>query len=245
MVEGKYRPTRVTASASKGIATGMGCDPRTEDTITLLVDWVNIADESKRGTAVYTASWAAPLKAGVHSNQRFHYMASEGEIEVDQAHRGYSVVEDATGKSHVNPFYISKSLFSFLKMYTDSLQSTRRTKMASSTLVAVTVTFRWRSSSTPHATSMPVSRRPLTTRARVSPPSRPLFSPLPLSRPVAFRWTNVAPLRSLRRTASTSSSNLSGVVLVVCRHYDTRSLHSVQPLQMLPLVTDCCFRDQR
>ncbi|RSH83414.1 uncharacterized protein EHS24_007098 [Apiotrichum porosum] len=100
MVEGKYRPTRVTASASKGIATGMGCDPRTEDTITLLVDWVNIADESKRGTAVYTASWAAPLKAGVHSNQRFHYMASEGEIEVDQAHRGYSVVEDATGKSH-------------------------------------------------------------------------------------------------------------------------------------------------
>jgi D-galacturonate reductase len=111
MVEGKYRPTRVTASASKGIATGMGCDPCTEDTITLLVDWVNVADESKRGIAVYTASWAAPLKAGVHSNQRFHYMASEGEIEVDQAHRGYTVVEDETGKSDINAFYISKLLF--------------------------------------------------------------------------------------------------------------------------------------
>jgi D-galacturonate reductase len=34
----------------------MGCDPKTEDTITLLVDWVNLTDEKQRGTAVYTAS---------------------------------------------------------------------------------------------------------------------------------------------------------------------------------------------
>lgn len=77
MVEGRYRPTRVTASATTGIATSMGCDPKTEDTITLLVDWQNLSDEKQRGTAVYTASWAAPLKAGVHSEQRFHYMASK------------------------------------------------------------------------------------------------------------------------------------------------------------------------
>ncbi|BEI86559.1 hypothetical protein CcaverHIS002_0608460 [Cutaneotrichosporon cavernicola] len=109
MVEGRYRPTKVTASATKGIATSMGCDPRTEDTITLLVDWVNISDETKRGTAVYTASWAAPLKAGVHSEQRFHYMASKGEVTVDQAHRGYSIVEDDIGKVDYNPFYVKYS----------------------------------------------------------------------------------------------------------------------------------------
>ena len=77
MVEGRYVPTRVTASATTGIATSMGCDPRTEDTITLLVDWQNVKDSKQRGTAVYTASWAAPLKAGVHSEQRFHYMAAK------------------------------------------------------------------------------------------------------------------------------------------------------------------------
>jgi hypothetical protein len=102
MVEGRYKPTKVTASATTGIATSMGCDSKTEDTITLLVDWQNLSDENQRGTAVYTASWAAPLKAGVHSEQRFHYMAAKGEVRVDQAHRGYSVVEDDVGKLDVS-----------------------------------------------------------------------------------------------------------------------------------------------
>lgn len=56
MVEGRYRPTKVTASATTGIATSLGCDAKTEDTITLLVDWENIETPSQRGTAVYTAS---------------------------------------------------------------------------------------------------------------------------------------------------------------------------------------------
>lgn len=56
MVEGRYKPVKVTASATTGIATSMGCDPKTEDTITLLVDWQNIKDPKQRGTAVYTAS---------------------------------------------------------------------------------------------------------------------------------------------------------------------------------------------
>jgi D-galacturonate reductase len=102
MVEGRYKPTKVTASATTGIATSMGCDSKTEDTITLLVDWQNLSDPNQRGTAVYTASWAAPLKAGVHSEQRFHYMAAKGEVRVDQAHRGYSVVEDDVGKLDVS-----------------------------------------------------------------------------------------------------------------------------------------------
>ncbi|KAI9636435.1 dehydrogenase [Dioszegia hungarica] len=109
MVEGRYRPVKVTASATTGIATSMGCAPQTEDTITLLVDWQNVSDEKQHGTAVYTASWAAPLKAGVHSEQRFHYMAAKGEVRVDQAHRGYSVVEDDIGKLDYNPFYVKYS----------------------------------------------------------------------------------------------------------------------------------------
>lgn len=67
-----WRPIKVTASGSRGTATDLGCAEGTEDTITLLVDWVKNDDPSKIGTGVYTASWTAPQKAGVHSNQYFH-----------------------------------------------------------------------------------------------------------------------------------------------------------------------------
>jgi len=103
-----FKPVKVTASASKGTATDMGCVPETEDTITLLVDWVKKDDPSKRATGVYTSSWTAPQKAGVHSNQYFHYMASKGEIRINQAKRGYDVTEDegTGGLSWYNPFYM-------------------------------------------------------------------------------------------------------------------------------------------
>ena len=104
-----YTPVKVSASASKGVAVGLGCDPITEDTISLLVHWVHKSDETKRGTAVYTASWTAPQNAGVHSNQYFHYMASTGEIRVDQAKRGYDVADDnlvGKGLMWYNPFYM-------------------------------------------------------------------------------------------------------------------------------------------
>ena len=69
-----YDPVRVTASGSKGTAVDLGCVPETEDTISLLVQWQRRDDWSKIATAVYTASWTAPKKAGVHSNQYFHCM---------------------------------------------------------------------------------------------------------------------------------------------------------------------------
>lgn len=50
------QPVRVTASATKGIGASLGCAPQTEDTITLLVDWVNVKEPEKKGTGVYTAS---------------------------------------------------------------------------------------------------------------------------------------------------------------------------------------------
>lgn len=101
-----FKPTKVTASAAKGTATDLGCVPETEDTITLLVDWVKKDDPNKRATGVYTASWTAPQKAGVHSNQYFHYMGSKGEIRVNQAKRGYDVTEDEAGLMWYNPFYM-------------------------------------------------------------------------------------------------------------------------------------------
>jgi len=99
-----WKPVRVMASGAKGIATTLGCDPSTEDTITLLTDWVKKDDSSKRATGVYTAGWAAPQKAGVHSNQYFHYMASKGEVRVNQAKRGYDVTDDETGLLWYNPY---------------------------------------------------------------------------------------------------------------------------------------------
>ncbi|KAI5812485.1 hypothetical protein BZA77DRAFT_324033 [Pyronema omphalodes] len=105
-------PTSVTASASTGTATALGCVQGTEDTITLLTNWSKIADgnnnnNNKVATAVYTASWTAPQRAGVHSNQYFHYMASAGEIRANQAKRGYDITDDSqSGINWVNPFYM-------------------------------------------------------------------------------------------------------------------------------------------
>jgi len=105
-----WRPAKVTASGSKGTAVALGCVEETEDTITLLVDWVNElpGNEKKVATGVYTASWTAPQKAGVHSNQYFHYMASQGEIRANQAKRGYDVADDNanSGIAWFNPFYM-------------------------------------------------------------------------------------------------------------------------------------------
>ncbi|KAF8912831.1 hypothetical protein CPB84DRAFT_1833177 [Gymnopilus junonius] len=111
ILQGIAVPTRVVASAATGIATSepYNCVPQTEDTITLLVDWQSTRSRTHRGTAVYTASWTAPLKAGIHSAQHWYYMAEKGDINVDQAHRGYDVTVDDTGKAWINPFYMKYS----------------------------------------------------------------------------------------------------------------------------------------
>lgn len=102
-----YVPVRVSATSSKGVATSLGCVDATEDTITVMVTWEKKGDPSKRGVGVYTASWTAPQKAGVHSNQYFHYMAKDGEIRIDQAKRGYDVADDNVGcLMWYNPFYM-------------------------------------------------------------------------------------------------------------------------------------------
>ncbi|KAK4467197.1 hypothetical protein QBC42DRAFT_2581 [Cladorrhinum samala] len=102
-----YIPVKVSASASKGTALSLGCHESTEDTISLLVHWEKRDDPSKQATGVYTASWTAPQRAGVHSNQYFHYLAKEGEITINQAKRGYDVAEDAAGQLvWYNPFYM-------------------------------------------------------------------------------------------------------------------------------------------
>ncbi|KAL0072136.1 hypothetical protein AAF712_001059 [Marasmius tenuissimus] len=111
ILQGKAVPTRVVASAAAGIATSepYNCVPEAEDTITLLVDWVSTSSNKYRGTAVFTASWTAPLKAGIHTGQHWYYMAEKGDITVDQAHRGYDVTNDEAGKSWFNPMKYSPS----------------------------------------------------------------------------------------------------------------------------------------
>ena len=66
-MQGRAVPTRVTASAATGIATSepFNCVPQTEDTITLLVDWQSLSSSKHKGTAVYTASWTAPLTSAL------------------------------------------------------------------------------------------------------------------------------------------------------------------------------------
>jgi D-galacturonate reductase len=96
------RPVAVRASAATGVAGSRGV--LTEDTITLTVDWINFASGNK-ATGLYTSSWIAP-RSDVHSQQRFFYMGHQGEVTVDQAHRGYTVATDANGFASVNPLFM-------------------------------------------------------------------------------------------------------------------------------------------
>ena len=48
-----------------------------------------------------------PMPSFRHSQQRFHYMGHGGEINADQAHRGYYVTTHDDGLASVNPLYMS------------------------------------------------------------------------------------------------------------------------------------------
>ena len=106
-MEGRGAPVSVTALGTTGVADAepFNCPKGTEDTITLLTKWIN-KPSGNVGTAVYTASWAAP-KADVHSQQRFHMMCHGGEIVADQAHRGYTACTHEEGLASVNPLYMA------------------------------------------------------------------------------------------------------------------------------------------
>ena len=110
-VQGMARPVKVVAMASTGVARNAPHNIDTEDTITLTVQWENInrkgdsCDRPNLGTAIYTSSWIAPT-SDVHSQQRFFYMGHDGEIIIDQAHRGYSVATDASGYGSANPLFM-------------------------------------------------------------------------------------------------------------------------------------------
>lgn len=99
-LESRARPVRVTASASNGVAESLNLP--TEDSITLMVDWLN--NSGTKATAIYTSSWIAAT-AEVHSQQRFFALHHQGEVRVDQAHRGYDFASDATGYQSPNPLF--------------------------------------------------------------------------------------------------------------------------------------------
>jgi len=95
-------PVSVTAIAATGFAHAI--EISTEDTISLSVQWKNI-NSGNLGAAIYSASWIAPT-SDVHSQQRFHYMGQGGEIQIDQAHRGYQMATDDCGYSSPNPLFM-------------------------------------------------------------------------------------------------------------------------------------------
>ena len=102
-LEGIARPVSVYTTASTGVAEKV-LERKVEDTITLTVTWENIASKST-GTSIHTASWIAP-PSDVHSQQRFFYMGHHGEINVDQAHRGYTLATDKEGFKSANPLFM-------------------------------------------------------------------------------------------------------------------------------------------
>ncbi len=96
------KPISVMATASNGVANKK-LNREVEDTITLTVQWEN--NSKNIGTSIHTASWIAP-PSDVHSQQRFFYMGHEGEINIDQAHRGYTLSTDTSGFKSSNPLFM-------------------------------------------------------------------------------------------------------------------------------------------
>ena len=96
------KPVSVVANASSGVASKK-LKRDVEDTITLTVQWEN--ESGALGTSIHTASWIAP-PSDVHSQQRFFYMGHNGEINIDQAHRGYTQSTDTNGFKSSNPLFM-------------------------------------------------------------------------------------------------------------------------------------------
>jgi len=99
----KAKPLSVYATSATGVADKK-LGRKVEDTITLTVQWKNIKSGAL-ATSVHTASWIAP-PSDVHSQQRFFYMGHNGEVRVDQAHRGYTVSTDTNGFQSANPLFM-------------------------------------------------------------------------------------------------------------------------------------------
>lgn len=96
------------AASSSGFANSRLGRSGVEDTISLMVLWEN--SDGSTGHATYMSSWIAP-KGDCHTQQYFHYVGHEGEMRVDQAHRGYtcsaSEVGGGTGAlASINPLYM-------------------------------------------------------------------------------------------------------------------------------------------
>ena len=102
-VQDVAEPVSVVATASTGVADKK-LGREVEDTITLTVQWKNL-QSGALGTSVHTASWIAP-PSDVHSQQRFFYMGHQGEVNIDQAHRGYGISTDEQGYKSANPLFM-------------------------------------------------------------------------------------------------------------------------------------------
>jgi D-galacturonate reductase len=109
----RWRPVTVYACGSSGMANHEPYNLKTEDSITLTVQWETIGETRYQGTATYCSSWIAPKQSDVHSQQRFFYQGTKGECNIDQAHRGYTLGSEETGFRSVNPLFMK---------YTPSLQ---------------------------------------------------------------------------------------------------------------------------
>ena len=149
-LEDVAKPISVYATASTGVANKK-LKREVEDTITLTVQWENIKDKTL-GTSIHTASWIAP-PADVHSQQRFFYMGEKGEINIDQAHRGYTQSTDTNGFKSSNPLFMKytpkdgkfvgqdgygyKSIATFIKSVNTLQKDTKKLKEYNKTLPTI------------------------------------------------------------------------------------------------------------
>ena len=87
----RAKPTIIFSLASYGVANEKPFNiENCEDSITINAQFEPLNSTEKwRGVAVFTAAWNSP-KTDTHTQQRFYYVGTQGQIQIDQAHRGYT-----------------------------------------------------------------------------------------------------------------------------------------------------------
>ena len=109
-MQNKAKCIKVNAFASNNVVASKLFDDgrECEDTITICALWQDLNNPKSIGHSVYTSSWSA-IKADVHSQQRFFCLMENGEINIDQAHRGYTLAVDNDKNAsfnNINPLFI-------------------------------------------------------------------------------------------------------------------------------------------
>lgn len=94
-------PARLSSLGSRGWLSGRGVDAY--DAIHTTIRWED--GDGSRFVSTHFTSWIDPDRSTAMSDQRIHFVGTEGRAEFDQKDRGIRVTAGEEGLEHVNPYF--------------------------------------------------------------------------------------------------------------------------------------------